>query len=83
MADQKPGEMYEVCPLILFVPKEAPVKDEKAYECPCYKTLTRAGVLSTTGHSTNFVCTVWLMHDKESEDYWVQQGAALMCALRD
>jgi len=55
-------------PLILLTPFESPIKDEKAYECPMYKTLQRAGVLSTTGHSTNFVCTVWLMHNKWSED---------------
>lgn len=52
--------------------------EEKAYTCPLYKTSLRAGELSTTGHSTNFVLFLQLPSEIP-QDYWIRRGAALLC----
>jgi len=46
-----------------------------------YKVLSRAGTLSTTGHSTNFVMFLELP-SKEEEDIWICAGVAAFLALR-
>jgi len=46
-----------------------------------YKVLSRAGTLSTTGHSTNFVMFLELP-SQEEEDVWVRAGVAAFLALR-
>jgi hypothetical protein len=49
-------------------------------ETPVYKTATRAGMLSTTGISTNFVLAIHLPSMLPPQK-WVLKGAALLLSL--
>eukprot|EP00731_Ephydatia_muelleri_P001617 Em0001g1617a len=82
VADALPGEMNSSLPMMHMEPRRNYTPDPKCYNSPLYKTSARAGVLSTTGHSTNFVVAVQLP-SHQPQDYWIAKGAALLCQLNE
>lgn len=64
--DSQIGVVIVEFPVIWLEPVlEEEIKTEKMFSCPLYKTSTRAGELSTTGHSTNFVQYISIPSDKD------------------
>ncbi|CAJ1051390.1 LOW QUALITY PROTEIN: dynein heavy chain 1%2C axonemal [Xyrichtys novacula] len=81
LTESRPKELYTDMAVIWFIPKANRKPPQSGvYVCPIYKTLTRAGTLSTTGHSTNYVIAVELQTD-QSQGHWIKRGVALICAL--
>jgi dynein heavy chain len=61
---------------------KAKAEGAKDYHCPVYRVPTRAGTLSTTGHSTNYVMTLPLPSSLDSS-HWVLRGVALLTQSPD
>lgn len=76
LCDPDIGELSPRLPALLLKPC-VDLQVRNRYEAPLYKTPVRAGVLSTTGHSTNFVLSILLDSQKPAE-FWILRGTALI-----
>ena len=98
IGESLPRELYTEMPYIHLLPNErskVPVVQgipehytgstygtAHVYLCPVYKTSLRQGVLSTTGHSTNFVMFLRIPMAKDvSQKHWIKRGVALLTQL--
>jgi len=80
LAESQPGVMTAPLPVVHFKPATQYTPPAAEYHCPLYKTSARAGLLSTTGSSTNFILCVSLPCPAGKDvDSWVLQGVALLC----
>ena len=77
------GKMTAALPILHISPQQLTEQElpSKVYQCPLYLTASRAGVLNSTGQSTNFVTHVDLpiADDMQSADF-VLHGVAAICS---
>ncbi|XP_043475594.1 dynein axonemal heavy chain 6 isoform X1 [Leptopilina heterotoma] len=82
LVDENKGEMNPLLPVLHIQPVLSLPANDSRYICPLYKTSIRAGVLSTTGHSTNFVLAI-LLPSIQKQSYWILKGTALLIQVTD
>ena len=82
LVDPQPKELYSKMPTIWFKPTEAKKEVQGKYLSPLYKTLTRSGTLTTTGHSSNFIMFVEIPTN-ENQEKWIKGGVACFLSLKD
>ncbi|XP_055621192.1 dynein axonemal heavy chain 12 [Toxorhynchites rutilus septentrionalis] len=83
LEEQLSKMLIDVMPIIHLIPiKIAELEEGTRYKCPVYKTAERKGILSTTGHSTNYVLPI-LLGTRLNSTHWVKRSVALLCQTSD
>ncbi|XP_019696725.1 dynein heavy chain 7, axonemal [Harpegnathos saltator] len=83
LAESYPKILWDLMPIVWFKPCEiTSLHVGDRYECPLYITSARFGVLKTTGHSSNYVLSIFLDTDRPVS-HWIKRGLALLCQLDD
>ncbi|XP_058892872.1 dynein axonemal heavy chain 3 [Kogia breviceps] len=81
VGESLPRILYDPLPIIWLKPGEnAMFLHQNIYVCPVYKTSARRGILSTTGHSSNYVLSIELPTDRPQK-HWINRGVASLCQL--
>eukprot|EP00656_Telonema_subtile_P030870 TRINITY_DN3383_c0_g5_i1.p1 TRINITY_DN3383_c0_g5~~TRINITY_DN3383_c0_g5_i1.p1 ORF type:complete len:503 (+),score=72.41 TRINITY_DN3383_c0_g5_i1:24-1532(+) len=62
MADSLPGVPYSMLPVLHFLPEANHKRPSNYHTVPMYRTIQRAGVISSLGASSNYVLSLSLIH---------------------
>ena len=83
IAAPEPGVMTSALPVVHFIPQQIAEQSScLVLACPLYQTSARAGMLSSTGQSTNFVLHLTLpIPDGTTAGDWILQGVAAVCSV--
>ena len=83
LCQSDPKVLFTNFPTIHMCPMDvANVSSAETYSCPVYKTPDGRGILSTTGHSTNFVLDTAIPIDTDAA-HWTKRGVALLLSLME